>query len=129
DLRMMLLEGQGHILRDREALKQRTGLEEHAYLAHQLLALASRKSVDVFSKDMHGARGRRFHTDEDVQQRALPAAGAAEDGEDVAGENIETHPVEYGGAVGVRLHQIPDHEQRLERLGWRRRQIHLSEAD
>ena len=100
DLRMMLLEGQRHILRHREALEQRTGLEEHAHLPHELLALAFRKAVDVFAKDVHGARGRLLHTDEDVQQRALPAAGAAEDREDVAGEDIEAHPVEHGGAVG-----------------------------
>src|SRR5262245_27969784 len=104
---MMLLEGQGHILRDREALKQRTGLEEHAYLPHQLLALAPRKAVDVFAKNMDGAGGRLLHTDEDVEQGALSAARAAEDREDVAGENIETYPVKHGGAVRERLYQIP----------------------
>ena len=126
---MMLLEWQGHILCDGEALEQRTGLKEHAHLPHEALALALRKAVDVFVKNMHGARGRLLHTDEDVQQRALPAAGAAYDSEHVAGENIETHPVKHGGTIGQRLHQIPYHEQRLGGLRSRRRQIHFGERD
>ena len=96
---MTLLEGQGDILRDRETLKQCTGLEKHAHLPHEFLALAFRKAVDVLAKDMHGACGRLLHPDEDVQQSALPTTGATENREDIAKEDIEAHPIEDGSAA------------------------------
>src|SRR5438552_6702420 len=40
DLGMMLLEGQGHVFRNGEALKQGARLEKHPHVAHEPLALA-----------------------------------------------------------------------------------------
>ncbi len=124
DLGMMLLKGQSHILRHRKALKQGARLEKHAYIPHEPLALAPWEAVDVLAEDMHGAGGGFVHANEYVQQGAFPTAGPSEDGENIAGEDIEAHAVEHVGAV-ERFHQIPHHEQRLGRLRWGRRQIHF----
>src|SRR5437867_4974126 len=113
NLGMMLLKGQGHVFRNGEALKQGARLEKHAHIPHEPLALAPGEAVDVLAEDMHGAGGGFVHADEDVQQGALPTAGPAEDGENIAGEDIEAHVVEHVGAVWERLDQIPHYEQWL----------------
>ncbi len=53
------------------------------------------------------------HANEYVQQGAFPTAGPSEDGENIAGEDLEVHAVEHVGAVGERLGQIPHYEQWL----------------
>ena len=65
------------------------------------------------AEDMYGAGGGFVHADEDVQQRAFPTAGPAEDGENIPGEDLEAHAVEHVGAVWERLDQIPHYEQWL----------------
>ena len=53
----------------------------------------------------HGAGGRLVEAGDEVEQRALPAAGRADQAHELAGGHVERDPVErVGGVAGVAEH-------------------------
>ena len=75
---------------------------------------------DPLAGDLHGARLGAVEAAEQVQQRRLARARAAEHGDDLAALDVEVGPVEHapGGAPGTeRPHQPPGLDERHEARG------------
>jgi hypothetical protein len=76
------------VLGERHRPEQRTGLEQHAEARRSQL-LGRGRAVD-----QHEARERQVETDQVPEQRGLPAAAAAQDGEHLAGRHREVEILE-----------------------------------
>ena len=89
--------------------KQRVGLEHHVDRP-----LIGRNAGHVLAVDEDAALGRRFEAGEHAQQRGLAAAGAAEQREEFALEDVERHIVD-GDEVTELLGDVVDADERLGR--------------
>jgi hypothetical protein len=94
--------GQRHqdVLEHGHRSEQRTTLERHAERPEQLPARSVVCRSEVDAVDTHDAVHRWQQTDEDLHQRALAAAGAAEDPEHLAATHRE-RDVGQDAAVAV----------------------------
>ena len=71
----LLLEPEFDVLRHRQPGKERVGLEDHAAVGAG--------SAHLAAVEEHAAAGRPVEPGDDAQQRRLPAAGRAEDGDEI----------------------------------------------
>ncbi len=85
------LEAEGDVLRHGQVGEQRIGLEHHADVA--LVGLQPR---DVLAADDDGAGGRLLEAGDHAQHGGLAAAGRAEEGDELAGADIEVEILHHG---------------------------------
>ena len=83
------LEREGQVLRHREVGEQGVVLEDEADVA-----LAGRQLGDVLGVDLHAARRRVDQPGDDAQERRLPRAAGAEEGEELSWLHVERDALE-----------------------------------
>jgi hypothetical protein len=88
-----VLQTEADIIGDAEPGQQARLLENHA---DPLVRLR-----DLFAVEQHAALARHIQTANCAQQRRFSAAGAADNGDDLAGANRKAHAVERANAVAV----------------------------
>jgi hypothetical protein len=97
--RGVLLQGQGHILPQRERAPQRAALVEHAEGLEQAAARGEIGGGERPAGELHLARHRRMQADQMAEQRALAATAAADDEEDLAALDGEVDVLQHDAPV------------------------------
>ena len=100
------LEAEGDVLRDRQVGEQRIGLEHHADIA-----LVGLQPGDVLAADDDRAGGRLLEAGDHAQHRRLAAARRSEEGDELAGADIEVEILHDRGRCRRTFADVLDAEE------------------
>ena len=91
----LLPQGKRHVVGHRERIEQRAALEQHAETFADARQASSPRPMQVFSRHHNGAAVRWQQADEGFQQHAFAGAAAADDGQHLAGHDVEVHAAQH----------------------------------
>ena len=92
--RRALDEAEGDVLPDLQAVEQRRALEQHAELAHEIVAVGAAEVGGVLAVDEHGALIRLDDADDAFEQDRFAGARTADHHQRLAGRDLQVDAVE-----------------------------------
>jgi len=105
----MFLEGESDIFSDGHGLEKGSELEVHAETEANAIEILGRSGCNIFSKNMHTARGGSLGADKDAEKSGFSATATSHDDKGFAFADLEVDSIE-DRALAVDLNEILDLE-------------------